>query len=186
MRHPAIRLALAALAALACSTGATGAAGAAASPTRTFSGGGVSFRYPATWHAAPRAWAWQSSFTALVTYLSNGAMHDPCVRGAGSLTCTAPLDVLRPGGVLVTLTRTGRPGLTLGAGTRTTIAGRPARLVTARPGDCRYLHADETITARIAVAAPHTQVVVQACLRAGAANGARVRAMLATLTLGAG
>jgi hypothetical protein len=183
MRRTAICLALA-LVALAGTTVPAGAAGAAASPLRAYGGGGVSFRYPKTWHVAPKAWHWGGPALQLVTYLSTQTMHDPCVRSGASATCAPPLDVLAPrGAVLVTWTRGIPSAMPRATGARVKLGGRPARLSLLRPGACRYLAADETVTATISL--PSQTLVMQACLRGPGttANVLRVRAMLATLKL---
>jgi hypothetical protein len=183
MRRPAICLAFA-LVALAGTAVPAGAAAAAASPLRSFSGGGISFRYPKGWHVAPAAWHWGGTALQLVTYLSTQKMHDPCVRSAAGATCAPPLDVLAPhGSVLVTWTRGIPSAMPSVPGTLVRFGGRPARLSTLRPGACRYLAADETVTATIAL--PSQTLVMQACLRGPgtAANVLRVRALLATLKL---
>jgi hypothetical protein len=170
-----------ALAALAGSPGPAGAAGAAA---RTFSGSGVAFRYPASWHASPPAWRWASSFSVLVTYLSTGALHDPCARTPSSTTCSSPLAVLAPRGILVTWTRGSPPSWSLAKqpGRATTLAGHPGKIQIARPGACRALQATETVTAQIALGTTDS-LQMQACMRGSTtrANEARVLAMLATL-----
>jgi len=182
-RNTGIRLAVA-LAALAGSTGPALAAGAAGDATRTFSGSGVAFRYPASWRVSPPAWRWESSFTVLVTYLSSGELHDPCARTASSTTCSSPLAVLPPGGVLITWTRGAMPlwSLAKQPGRATTLAGHPGKIQIARPGACRALQATETVTAQIAVTKGDS-LQMQACLRGSTAraNENRVRAMLATL-----
>jgi hypothetical protein len=182
-RRTCIRLAVA-FAALAGSAGPALAAGATGAATKTFSGTGVAFRYPATWHASPPAWRWASSFFVLVTYLSTDKLHDPCARTASSTTCSSPLAVLPPGGVLVTWTRGRMPlwSLAKQPGRATTIAGHAAKIQIARPGDCRALQATETVAVQIAVR-KGDPLQMQACLRGSTAraNEARVRAMLATL-----
>jgi hypothetical protein len=183
-RRTCIRLAVA-LAALAGSAGPALAAGATAAATKSFSGSGVAFRYPAAWHISPPAWRWASSFSMLVTYLSTGALHDPCAPTPSSTTCSSPLAVLAPGGVLVTWTRGSLPSWSLAKqpGRATTLAGHPAKLQIAHPGACRALQATETVTAQIALGPASDSLQMQACLRGSTAraNEARVRAMLATL-----
>jgi hypothetical protein len=184
MRRTCIRLAVA-FAALAGSAGPALAAGATGDATKTFSGSGVTFRYSAAWHVSPPAWRWASSFSILVTYLSTGALHDPCARTASSTTCSSPVAVLPPGGVLITWTRGSPPSWSLAKqpGRATRLAGHPAKLQIARPGACRAVQATETVTAQIALGPTSDSLQMQACLRGSTAraNEARVRAMLATL-----
>jgi hypothetical protein len=183
VQRTAIRIAVA-LVALAGSSEPALAADATGGATRTFSADGISFRHPASWRESPKAWRWAGSFSRLVTYLSTGTLHNPCARTATSLSCSSPLAVLAPRGVLISWTRNGMPRWTLAKqpGRRTTLAGRPAKLRVERPGACRYLAATETITAQIATG-PDTWLEMQACLRgaAAAAGEQRVLAMLATL-----
>jgi hypothetical protein len=179
-----IRLAVA-LVALAGPTGPALAAGATGVITRAFSGSGVAFRYPAAWHASPPAWRWRSSFSVLVTYLATGELHDPCARTASSTTCSSPLAVLAPGGVLITWTRGRMPSWSLARqpGRPITLAGHPGKLQIAHPGACRALQATETVTAQISLGPKSDSLQMQACLRGSnaRANEARVRAMLVTL-----
>jgi hypothetical protein len=185
-RRTVVRIAVA-LVALAGSSEPALAAGAAVSPTRAYSAGGVSFRYPTAWKASPAAWHWQSSFSSLVTYLSTQPMHDPCTRTSTETTCAPPLGALLPGAILVSWTRGGLPNWSLAKqpGRSTTLAGRRAKVQIARPGACRYLGASETITAQVALSPRHSSLEMQACLRGSstAPNEKRVLAMLASLRL---
>jgi hypothetical protein len=184
-RRAALVIAIA-LVALAGLTGPVLAAGAKSSPTRAFSAGGVSFRYPAAWKTSPAAWRWKLTFSSLVTYLATQPMHDPCSTSGNSTTCAPPFGALVPGGILVTWTHLGTPGWSLAKqpGKATTLAGRHARVQIARPGACRYLGASETVTAQVALASSNS-VQMQACLRGSTAkaNEARVLAMLASLRI---
>jgi hypothetical protein len=185
-RRALIRIAIA-LVALAGSTGPALAAGATSSPTRAFSASGLSFRFPSSWKASPAAWRWKETFISLVTYLATQPLHDPCSTSGNSTTCAPPAGALVPGAILVTWTSESTPGWALAnqAGRVTTIGKRPARILIARPGACRYLGAGETVTAQIALPAKSASLRMQACLRGSTtkANEKRVLAMLATLHL---
>jgi hypothetical protein len=183
VRRTVIRIAVA-LVALAGSSEPALAAGAAGGGTRAFTSGGISFRYPTAWHVSPAAWRWRSSVSSLVTYLSTDELHDPCSRTPTTVSCSSPVGVLTPRGVLVSWTRNGLPRWSLARqpGRATTLGGHPAKVQIARPGACRYLQATETVTAQIALGPPGSSLQMQACLRgASAAGETRVLAMLATL-----
>ncbi len=184
----ALRIAVA-LAALAGSAEPALAAGAPPGPTAPLSLNGISFRYPTAWRRSPSSWRWRSTFATVVTYLSTQPMQDPCARTGSTTACATPLTVLKPGGVLVTWTRSGMPGWRLARqpGRPTTLAGRPSRILIARPGACSYLHAGETVTAQIAVGAKGNSVQMQACLRGPSlpVNERRVLAMLQTVRVSA-
>lgn len=96
--------------------------------TANFSWNGGSFRYPAYWQLSQ--FNVVSSFTLLVAVLSNERVHDPCTRTPASVSCGEPLSHLSPGGVLVTWTQLGMPGVGIvqQPGTATTVNGRTARL----------------------------------------------------------
>jgi hypothetical protein len=70
---------------------------------RTFTGSGLSFRYPSTWVA--RNYHVDSSLTDSIIFVSNQRMHQPCrtrhVPRGVLISCGTPLKRLRPAGVLV-------------------------------------------------------------------------------------
>lgn len=113
---------------------------------------GLQFEYPSSWRAAH--FEDQSSFTALLVVLSNQKMRSPCIRTKVSvgvqISCgrwgVARLDAR---GVLVEwFVGSALPGngVSLGPGLPMTIDGLPARAQIARPGDCRSIGGQETIT----------------------------------------
>ena len=152
----------------------------------TFRNDFVSFRYPAPW--ATSVWKEQLPHFQPMVYLSTQATHDPCatsVSAAGaSVTCGFPVGKLDPGGVLVKWENKGFPGTSLARfpGTPTRIDGRSAKISIARPGMCRSVGADETMTVVIGRPLPNNWTEVAACLRGPnlAAHEAQVRALVAS------
>ncbi|MGH3230097.1 MAG: hypothetical protein ACRDOA_16260 [Streptosporangiaceae bacterium] len=158
-------------------------------PTVSFSAMGLSFRYPATWHA--RTWNDVSSFTASIVYLSTGRQYNPCTitysPGEKSVTCTSPVSTLPPGGVLVQWSADGFPGFRLPK-PDATIAGRPALETRTSGGWCASLGGTETITVTIPRDAPDNLYQMQACLSAPnlPQQEAQISAMLHTVRIAAG
>jgi hypothetical protein len=97
----------------------------------------LSFAYPASWRA--RTYTEISSFTRAEVFLSNDAMHRPCVTHGTLTTCRPVLARLGPGGVLVEWSANGYPTWSLAhaPGKRITVDGRAAKesVATARQ-DC--------------------------------------------------
>src|SRR3954447_7592632 len=93
---------------------------------------GLTFSHPAAWRATNYPDD-QSSFTMSLAFLSTELLHDPCIttvdRTGTSIRCQAPLDRLRPGGVLISWSSFGMPGHRLAnrSGVPTTVSGHPAR-----------------------------------------------------------
>jgi photosystem II stability/assembly factor-like uncharacterized protein len=155
--------------------------------------GTLHFSYPSAWR--PQKYADESSFAQLVTYLSPQNLHDPCTRTAGtnaggptlSITCGWPTDALPPGGVLLAWWEKGFPGwqLSQAPGDVTVIGGLPAKIDVARPGDCKAIGADETLTATIAIPPKANYYQLVACLRVPNVSSAesQVRALLRTTIL---
>jgi hypothetical protein len=86
-----------------------------ATPTTRFSGGGITFRYPAGWTAETDP-AFTFSFTTLIVYLSDERMGSPCLVTTTATTlmktCGAPLSRLSAGSVLASWWEHGRPDWT--------------------------------------------------------------------------
>jgi photosystem II stability/assembly factor-like uncharacterized protein len=155
--------------------------------------GTLHFAYPAAWR--PQKYAYESNFAHLVTYLSPQNLHDPCTRTAGAsasgptltITCGWPTDALPAGGVLLGWWEKGFPGwqLSQASGDATVIGGLPAKIDVARPGDCKAIGADETLTATIAIPPKANYYQLVACLRGPNVSAAesQVRALLRTTTL---
>jgi hypothetical protein len=136
-----------------------------AHPVRTvsFSAVGLSFRYPATWHAG--TWNDVSSFSALIVYLSTGQQH----------------------GVMVRWSADGFPGFRLPE-PNATIGGRPALETKTSGGWCASLGGTETITVTIPRDIPDNSFQMQACLSAPnlPQQEAQISAMLSTVRIARG
>jgi hypothetical protein len=104
----------------------------------TFAQPGITFQYPPGWHVS--SYSRFSSFSRLITYGSNVALHDPCVRTSYTTTCGEPIERLPHDGVLVTWTANGWPNWTLRSapGRSLTVNGRRAKLlvIQGRRADC--------------------------------------------------
>jgi hypothetical protein len=137
-----------------------GAASASGSPVRsgadplvsTFSGPGITFRYPAVWRA--QQYTEVSSFSILITYLSTDGMHDPCATHASSVgeevDCNGPIGRLGADGVLVTWFSFGMPDTALTAA-NTTVGGHPASVHSGPADDtCAKIGGTRTVDAQIA------------------------------------
>jgi hypothetical protein len=158
-------------------------------PTVSFSAMGLSFRYPATWHAG--TWNDVSSFTALIVYLSTGPQHDPCTvttgPGMNTVTCGDPIGTLPSGGVLVRWSADGFPGFRLPE-PDATIGGRPALETKTSGGWCASVGGTETITVTIPRDIPDNSYQMQACMSAPnlAQQEAQISAMLSTVEIARG
>ena len=156
--------------------------------TASFSGMGLSFRYPASWQRA--TWSDEvSSFAVPIVSLSTGQQRQPCimvtVSGGQALTCGDPVEALAPGGVLVSWDADGFPGFDL-RNPNVTVAGRPALQTTSTDdGWCAALGGTEGITVLIPRHAPYTWYQMNACLRGPglAPQKAEISAMLRTVQI---
>ncbi len=110
-------------------TSASGSPGrSAADPLQsTFTGFGMTFRYPSAWRSQP--YQVVSSFSGLITYLSTETLHNPCtthsVNAGTEVDCGWPIGHLGPNDVLITWNSYGMPGHRLTA-PNTTVGGHPA------------------------------------------------------------
>jgi hypothetical protein len=125
----------------------------------------VTFRYPASWHV--REWTPAGGELRFAVWLSNLKLPPACVRSGSSTRCSTPLRRLPPRAVFVTW------DLSMPQGS----SGRAVPLSVARPGACRSLAADETISIGFTGG-----MFVYACIRSpGVATAEQqVRAMLAS------
>ncbi len=146
------------------------AASPGAAGLQTYRNEFVTFKYPAAW--APSVFTEQTLHFHPMVYLSTQPTHDPCrttqSAGGGSTTaCSWPVGRLAPGGVVVLLENRGAPGATLAnfAGQPIRIGGRSAKLSTQKPGTCRALGAEATVSVTIARPLPSNWTALQACLR---------------------
>ena len=162
--------------------------GAKAPPLATYRNSFLTFKYPAAW--SPSVFTEQTLHFHPMVYLSTQSTHDPCrtVAAAGggtSTTCGWPIDRLAPGGVVVLLENRGTPIFSLAnfAGAPTRIGGRSAKVSTERPGTCRALGGDATITVAIARPLAGNWTALDACLRGPhlALEERQVRALLGSI-----
>lgn len=104
---------------------------------RRFSGEGITFSYPGSWHAYQFGWA--STRTIPLAYVSNQRLHPPCTGMPGVLDCELPISTLQPDSALLVWTDEGLP-LRFGPalGTLLRINGRRARVrqLAATPDSC--------------------------------------------------
>jgi hypothetical protein len=188
-------LVVTALAAAGCGGGSSSTTlGGGAARLVSYHGGGhgfegLSFRYPASWSAYHYRCA--SSFTSPIVYLSNERLHPPCTHrrlAHGSVTKgRAPLDRLRPGGVLVEWSLTGFPGSTFknAHGRPLRVDGFQAKLLTGEYG-CAHLGADVgyvlTVNRRHD---PYNRYELRACIAGpdSASTEAEVRGLISSTTL---
>jgi hypothetical protein len=148
-----------------------------------YAGSQLAFNYPAQW--SRYEYSVVAHYSSLIVYLSSDRLHDPCTRT--SIVCTQPIERLGAGGVLIKWWAGSFPGWTLAdySGTSTTIASRPAKVLTEPAGNCFGLAARVTVSAYIERAVPANYYGMLAC-----ANGPNVGAierqvmtMLATVRL---
>jgi hypothetical protein len=180
-RVTAVRLAVA----LAAAVLPLGTAAAATAPTHAFLRTGISFRYPSAWAASPAAWnSHPTTFTVPIAWISPQPLRNPCVTRGGTISCERPaVPVVRPGGVVVTVSEVEMPGLDIRRGSLILLGGRASYLLVKHPGTCTSVHADETVTASIPVT-DDAGYILEACLRAPTTlNEGRVRALLETVRL---
>jgi hypothetical protein len=145
----------------------------------------VTFEHPRAWTEV--RYTRSTSFTDLVTYLSNVKLHDPCATTRSptevTTTCGDPVDALPPGGVLVSWTNIGFPrsGPDI-PNPNMTIDRRPARITVTNPGNCSRLGAQETVTVDIERLMTGNYYEMVACLRDPGSidNEALVRRMVAS------
>jgi hypothetical protein len=116
---------------------------------KTFSGGGVAFRYPAAWHVQ-RESVRGLHFQA-VADLGTDTLHARCSESADGKTCGWPVEQLSPGGMvaLVSVTQF-RPSRGV-VRWPMKLGGHGASVTTSRPGGCAEIGGDLTIDAAVEV-----------------------------------
>ena len=129
----------------------------------------LAFHYPRSW----RVYHWTIPATEItfIAYVSNARLRDPCtIRTGREFKCGYPIDRLPRGAVLVTWTASHLPGT----------SDRSSPLSIRRPGPCRYVGADATISELFSGG-----YYAEACLRGpGIARAERqVREMLSSVDL---
>lgn len=162
--------------------------GAKPSGLQTYRNSFVTFTYPAAW--SPSVFTEQTLHFHPMVYLSTQSTHDPCrttssAAGGKTTACGWPVGRLAPGGVVVVLENRGSPGASLASfsGQSTRVGGRSAKLSTQRPGSCRELGADATISVAIARPLQSNWTALDACLRGPhlAEQERQVRALLSSM-----
>ena len=122
-------------------------------------------------------------------YYATVPINNPCRITATSTSCSLPLTTLPPGAMLVSWANVAFPrpaGEPDVEDSNTTIGGQAAKLTTERPGSCREIGADQTITAEILrPAATGNHYEMRACIREPNAttNADRISTMLASVAL---
>lgn len=150
----------------ACGGGGDARAAPKDPPLATYTGAGLSFRYPAAWTAyKPIQPTVALHFNPLV-YLSTQPVHAPCSTQGNTTSCGFPIDRLQPGGVLVTWERNGLQAMGLGPGRQIIVDGHPATREEKTGGACRRIGADRTIDVAVATSTlPSALTYLTACLR---------------------
>jgi hypothetical protein len=153
--------------------------GSGGSTLRRFSGDGVSFAYPPTWHA--HAYEVPSSFSTSIVDLSSQTLHQPCITRHGTanttITCHQPVARLQPGSMLASWSTQTWLGWTFAGadGTLLRVGGRPAKINITH--DSCEIEADERMEVVIAIpgsAQTNSWYQLDACIR-GPDASARVR-----------
>jgi hypothetical protein len=166
-----------------------------------FLGYGLALDYPAVWRAlAPPYAFWGLESPTSSLFLSTSPLREPCKITAGKNgsthrgPCHTPISSLAPGGVYVSWTYTGdgTNWLSKQPGRKATLAGQPARLISAPPqasasdgaGTCESLHASWLVAAAISLG-PYSIDRMVACVRAGRTSRQvkQVMAMLHSMSL---
>jgi hypothetical protein len=148
--------------------------------------GGLQFDLPPTLRF--RADGWVSSGEFVAGFYSNVQLGAACHTFANGGSCGLPLDVLPPGAMLISWGNVSGLGITAqpaGEVPNTSIAGLAATITTDKPGACGAIHAEETITARIA-RTDGGDLLMRACLQSPDLSTAEqvVSAMLSSVTIG--
>ena len=161
---------LAALAAVAIAAGLLAAWATASSDTTqastAFGNGFVTFRYPSSWSAT--VWKEHVLHVDPMVYLSTErSQHDPCGTTGLTTVCGWPVTRLGRNGVIVRWENRGYPGTNVGTfpGKTMFVGGRAARVSISKPGTCRAVGADETISVAIVRPLESNWTQVDACLR---------------------
>lgn len=116
---------------------------------KTFSGGGVSFRYPATWHVQRESV--QGMHFHPVADLGTDALHSRCSESPSGKSCGWPVEQLSPGGMLALVSVTHMPPTRGVVRWPMKLGGYGAAVTTSRPGGCAEIGGDLTVDASIAV-----------------------------------
>jgi hypothetical protein len=133
----------------------------------------TTFRNSYLTFSAPAAWrthvfrARPSPHETPLVYVSSQTLHDPCHPAGAGTTCSWPVDLLQPGGVLIVWENRSFPGWTLASvqGKAVSVGGRAARRASIDPGECAAIGGDETIEVAIERPVAGSWTAVTACLR---------------------
>ena len=130
-----------------------------------YSADGLSFRYPSTWITQTYEHP-PFTFSTPIVNLSNAKLHDPCTTTGSRSVCGLPLKVLPAGGILVMWSIEASPTASpIVSHPDTTLAGRPARVVTTQTSWCSGLRGTSTINAEIQSQPSDGEYYMTACLR---------------------
>lgn len=138
---------------------------------KTFAGGGVSFRYPASWHVQRESV--HGLHAQPIAVLGNGPVHASCQSTAEGFTCGWPVEQLGAGEVVV-LVRSSH--LASGVRRPMKVGGHGVSVVATRPGGCAEIGGDLTIDASVQLARS-TTVHVLACAKSPGVERSRQVAM---------
>jgi hypothetical protein len=125
----------------------------AAGAYKTFSGGGVSFRYPAGWQVQRESV--QGLHFRPIVELGTDALHARCVQSTDGMSCGWPLERLSPGGMVAIVSASTHPPIRGKARTP-----MKAEVLTSRPGACAEIGGDLTFDATIAVSRGQSDQIV--------------------------
>jgi hypothetical protein len=140
---------------------------------KTFSGDGVSFRYPAAWHVQRESVYGKGVHSWPLATLGSEVVHPSCTSTSDGFTCGWPVEQLSAGQMVVLVSMahvhgTMRWPMKLG--------GHRASVLTGRPGGCAEIGGDLTIDASVQVDRART-VRVLACAKSPRLERSRKVAM---------
>lgn len=138
---------------------------------KTFSGGGVSFRYPAAWHVQRESV--RGLHSQPLAALGSGSVHASCQTTAQGYTCGWPVEQLSAGEMVVLVSSS---HLASGVRWPMRVGGHGASVLTFRPGGCAEIGGDVTIDASVQLGKSKT-VRVLACAKSPGVERSRQVAM---------
>ncbi len=156
---------------------------------KSFSGWGLTFDYPGSWHAMTFRYPGKAGDAMPFVWLSNQELRQPCHRTSDGYGCDAvAVRKLERGGVVVgwrgvlvptSVSPAFRDGVTFGRD------ALPGTETITRPAWCRTVAGDATAEAAFYSSVLRTSFLVNACLRGPdlARSEAQVHAMLASVRL---
>jgi hypothetical protein len=138
---------------------------------KTFSGGGVSFRYPAAWHVQRESV--RGPHARPIAALGSGPVRASCTASAAGDTCGWPVDQLAPGDMVVLVSSMHTRGIVRWP---MKLGRHRGSVLTARPGGCAAIGGDLTIDASVELG-PSKQARVLACAKSPGIEHSRQVAM---------